>query len=277
MKDGTLYPRVTNDLLRFGNQERDGGYVIPENVILRTNSIITLGVGPEWTFEVDMSRRSEIRSIDTYDGSVSRFTFLRRCLDHLLKVPGQMLMLDFKNARTSIRRSIQRLRKHMAFGRFLANEKIRHHVLFVGSTTADGYISLEDILWDHVSGTEAGQHSLFLKMDIENAEWPLLGSLQRHAELFSGIAIEFHKLDDPAHVRKLEAFMKGMRDQDFEVVFVAPNNGSGMSPLMPGISNTLEITLAYRPYCDFSDLDYGSFTHLIRRNDPYMSEIRLFN
>ena len=47
-----LRPVKTPNLVRIG-RKGDGGYVVDSKVIKETNLLITFGLGPDWSFELD--------------------------------------------------------------------------------------------------------------------------------------------------------------------------------------------------------------------------------
>ena len=47
-----LKPKHEYDLIRLGG-DYDGGYLVEKNSIENSKSLITLGLGYEWTFEKD--------------------------------------------------------------------------------------------------------------------------------------------------------------------------------------------------------------------------------
>ena len=47
-----LKPIKTSNLIRFGGK-LDGGYVVDLEIVKKCNNLITLGLGPNWSFELD--------------------------------------------------------------------------------------------------------------------------------------------------------------------------------------------------------------------------------
>ena len=47
-----LRPIKNENLVRLG-RNADGGYVVDKNVVENTNHLVTFGLGPDWSFELD--------------------------------------------------------------------------------------------------------------------------------------------------------------------------------------------------------------------------------
>ena len=71
-----MSPYIIKHLIRLGNKG-DGGYVIPKKLIKETESLISLGISNDWSFEEDFKKKHPNLIIHAYDHSISRRTFLR--------------------------------------------------------------------------------------------------------------------------------------------------------------------------------------------------------
>ena len=47
-----LKPIRNNNLIRLG-RKADGGYVVDKSIVLNTDYLVTFGLGPDWSFELD--------------------------------------------------------------------------------------------------------------------------------------------------------------------------------------------------------------------------------
>jgi hypothetical protein len=70
------HPIELNDLVRIGN-EYDGGYILSERQIERTDTILSFGVRDDWTFEEDFAKRKNVK-IYSYDYSTKDLPFAAR-------------------------------------------------------------------------------------------------------------------------------------------------------------------------------------------------------
>ena len=54
-----LRPIKNENLVRLG-RNADGGYVVDKNVVENTNHLVTFGLGPDWSFELDYIKLNNI-------------------------------------------------------------------------------------------------------------------------------------------------------------------------------------------------------------------------
>ena len=52
-----LKPIKNTNLIRLG-RDRDGGYIIDERIVKNTNYLVTFGMGPDWSFELDYIKKN---------------------------------------------------------------------------------------------------------------------------------------------------------------------------------------------------------------------------
>ena len=64
-----LKPIKTPNLIRFGGK-LDGGYVVDLEIVKKCNTLITFGLGPDWSFELDyIKKNKEILLISNEQGA----------------------------------------------------------------------------------------------------------------------------------------------------------------------------------------------------------------
>jgi hypothetical protein len=79
-----LQPHALPDLVRIG-RENDGGYLIPERVISKTDVLIGLGIEADWSFEQDFLSRNPRTVLAAVDESVGTYQFLRRSAANVIR------------------------------------------------------------------------------------------------------------------------------------------------------------------------------------------------
>lgn len=79
-----------------------------------------------------------------------------------------------------------------------------------------GFVSLEDAL--QIAKFEK---DVFLKIDIEGAEYRILDQIVENRDKLSGLVMEFHDID--IHEEKIGSFLDAMKE-DFVLVHFHPNN-----------------------------------------------------
>ena len=228
------HPIELNDLVRIGN-EHDGGYIVSRRQIEKTDIVLSFGIRDDWTFEDDFSKRKDVK-VYSYDYSTKDLPFL-----------SNKFTIKFVNAFLGTGYSILRLRpnriKHYLgtfqrakdFYNFFDGKK-RHFVpKFIGQYDDEQNISFETI-FNELGDTE--DMSIFLKMDIECAEYSTLPKLIPFLDKLNGMAIEFHDLT------RMAMEFDELLDKFFTKFYVAHIHGCNFAGLIENTSipSCLEMT-----------------------------------
>ena len=72
-----LKPIRNKNLIRLG-RKADGGYVVDKKVVESTNFLITFGLGPDWSFELDFIKSNKQIKIFMYDYLLVAFLTLKK-------------------------------------------------------------------------------------------------------------------------------------------------------------------------------------------------------
>ena len=234
-----IRPLPIRELVRIGDRN-DGGYVIPRVCLALTTTLVSLGLGHNWSFDDEFAATSHAYVIGV-DGSVTTWSFLRRSLQKFRHGVGYLFTLHPRTARERLVRAMHLVRWAR---RFHACTDAHGRILrrLVSSRTGDDYITVAGVLGDR----DRRDGSLFLKMDIEGSEYDVLPDILERAASFNGLAIEFHDLDT-----KGEAFSDGVRAllKAFVIVHAHGNNNAGViaGSTLP---RTLELTFLHRMLLD---------------------------
>lgn len=182
----TLKIRQVGGLVRLG-RDGDGGYLVSKDDVQRSNVLISLGISNDWSFERDFFSRSNI-PILAFDGSVTGLKILKNVFKNL------MTFYRIKRLFSSIFNFIDFLLFFRGQKRFISK--------YVGlkAVDCDNYVGLDEILESVDYGT------IFLKIDIEGAEYRCLEILQNFEMRISGLVIEFHDCD--LHLASIERFVE---------------------------------------------------------------------
>ena len=76
-------PYKCKKLIRLG-KNNDGGYVVEENSILKSKTLLSFGIDHDWSFEEDFYNKNKC-VVHSYDGSVGPLFFLRKIFIFLRK------------------------------------------------------------------------------------------------------------------------------------------------------------------------------------------------
>ena len=217
-----LRPVVVEDLERVGNLA-DGGYVMTLPVIANVDSLLSLGLGENWSFESTFSQINRRASIEIYDNTVSFFFFVRKSLNGVLK------LLLFKESGASVKARFCRLLNYFSF--WYRNPKNTHHQVRISRETFQQ--ALSRIPTESVIG---------LKIDIEGSEWEILEQIIKHQSRFGFILIEIHDFD--LHVQQLKNFLDQL-SRRLVLSHLHANNFEGLG--QNGFPKVFEITLLRDP------------------------------
>ena len=105
-----------------------------------------------------------------------------------------------------------------------------------------------DLILNKLEGT------IFLKMDIEGAEYDLIPYIAKAQNLI-GIVIEFHTLDSEQRRKQLEYAIEYL--QHFKIVHIHANNFGGVGT--DNLPHTLEISFLRKDLCNSNEKRYNSY------------------
>lgn len=181
------HPIELNDLVRIGN-EYDGGYILSERQIERTDTVLSFGVRDDWTFEEDFAKRKNVK-IYSYDYSTKDLPFAsRKFVRTYVAIIYNLLRLRCSKAKNHLKQ----FRLSKEFYRFFDNKNGRYFIpKFIGQYDDEQNTCFETV-FKGLGDIE--DMSIFLKMDIEGGEYLCLPQLLPFLNKLNGMAIEFHNL-----------------------------------------------------------------------------------
>jgi hypothetical protein len=226
---GFLNPIVIDDLKRCGHAD-DGGYLLPASRLGEIDAMVSFGISSNWTLEEDVARQRPDLVIQGYDHTVGRKRFAERIMLEI----GKMFFLQSNPAKV-----MASIRTYRAYRKFFRNS--RQHF---GQRIYNRADSGMDATIDLVFGRIPGKSHVFLKMDIEGAEYRVIPQILKYASRIDLMAIEFHDTDPLRDV-----FVKQVREllADFEIVHLHGNNFGAVAE--DGLPDFLEMTLVNRRFC----------------------------
>jgi len=196
-----LCPVNTPDLIRLGGH-MDGGYLVPRGVVEQSQALLSLGLGDDWTFDEDWHTLKPNDAIHMYDASVSKESLAVR-----------------------INRSVRgHLNLSEMYEQFFQDNRchIKQHI------GPDNFANALEQL---------GNKNIFIKMDIENAEYGLIDLIAEKHQLITGIAMEWHGCNN-RNQRWKDAVTK--LQQYYDIVHLHGNNHVKIDA--DGIFSCMELT-----------------------------------
>ncbi len=230
MIPGYLKPKKEYDLIRLG-QDYDGGYLVEKESIAKSNALLTLGLGYDWSFEKDYSKKYK-KLIFCYDHTVNYSGIKKLCR----KFIGSYFFRIFKPKYFLKRNFFKILYKNIFLYRdykIFFSKNAQHIEKRIGS--GKGGITLNEILTAKIDTSP-----IFLKIDIEGSEYRIFNEIIENQKIFSGIAIELHDVD--LHLDKIKNFIENL---DLELVHIHPQNPAFVTS--ENIPTQLELTFAKNP------------------------------
>lgn len=208
--------------------------MVPLEVVLSSETLLSFGLSRDWSFEEDFVRIAGGRVVHGYDHTVSMQVFLLELIDVFPK-----LFLFQKGLRSLL----TRVGVVLSYRRFFVSKKNGSHIHFkeriVGGGGSNDQSACLSKVFDRVKTTGL----IFMKMDIEGAEYDVLREIKPYVSRLAGLVIEFHetgfrRTDFVAVLTELLC--------DFSIVHFHANNCADFGPDHFPLS--VEITLVNREH-----------------------------
>ncbi len=220
-------PVKTNDLIRVG-RDRDGGYVMNERSINLTKYLIGLGISTDWSFEKDFKQKNKSLEIFAFDFSISYKDFIRTGKESLKRI---FKPKEFRNLKTKEEKikfffyPFFYFKTALSFNSFFKPSK--KNTFFkkgLDKTAHDVFINTDEMFSMIFKNKLPQPDSVFMKIDIERAEYAILPDVLKYAKYINGMVIEIHDLKN--YWSTYESTMS-MVMKDYDVVHVHGNNFAG--------------------------------------------------
>lgn len=136
--------------------------------------------------------------------------------------------------------------------------------IMIAAHPGAGCATLNELVAAHDKG--ANSPNIFLKMDIEGYEWPVIEETDQHLlGRFTQIACEMHLFEHLPSLEFRQGFYRSLRklNLSYAPIHIHANNHAGYS-IVAGvpIANVLEVTWANRSIYSFRDTEEVFPTHL---------------
>tara|TARA_S200000501_G_C20619470_1_gene653949 strand:- start:31 stop:834 length:804 start_codon:yes stop_codon:yes gene_type:complete len=201
-----LIPYKVKKLIRFG-RKFDGGYVVCSDAIKEIDNLITLGVGDDISFEMDLEKNNSLKKVHMYDYTVNHFLFIKIIFKYLRR------LITF---RTKINNFTYSIKNYFNFIRFNNKENVFLYKQKVVDEVKDKIdINLNDIL-----GRIKSDKNL-LKLDIEGNEYSIINQINQNSSNIKMLIIEFHFIGS-----KKNLFITSVKKllDNFDIIHIHANN-----------------------------------------------------
>jgi hypothetical protein len=248
----TIQPLKLNDEIRIGSSN-DGGYVVPERVLVGSKTLLSFGYGHDFLFEKEFLKYGRGNRAFLFDKSITLTSLIVGLLKSFYaKIRGLPTNLAWY---FHCLLNYMGLRLHRRL-KYFPRELVRYKVNRYQSSLISS-LSLIDM-----------QEESILKMDIEGAEYSVLDSIDLLRE-FRSLVVEFHFVAErTSHFQHLIQDLK----KHFCITHVHINNNS---KVLLGIPNVLEITFVNKTLVEefeMNNLKLRLPTSLDRPCNPSIAE-----
>ena len=162
-------------LVRRGSTN-DGGYLIPADISAKF--LISLGLGDDWKFELDLIKHKQVSKFIVFDHSVTLLNLLRILLNRKRKI------------KAFIYRAIVLIRYFRDFT-FLRKKHVKKKITKYGSNENSSEINLNEIFKEFVVDSKS---TIILKIDIEGSEFDIIEQVIEFSSQTLVLIIEFHEI-----------------------------------------------------------------------------------
>lgn len=211
--------RTARDLIRLG-QDHDGGYIVSQSDVKKSDVLVSLGIGNDWSFEIDFINIKKV-PIYAYDGFVNQKVYLKNILKRFLTF-------------YKFNQLLESIKIYFSYLKFFRGE-IQHIKKVVSSEDNEIFniISLDSII------EIADKKNIFFSIDIEGFEYRIFDTLIAKQDQICGLVIEIHDCD--LHLDKIKSFIE---DFSLPLVHIHANNGSNIFKKKDNIPQILELTFS---------------------------------
>lgn len=220
MELNELQPLRIGEMVRVGDKE-DGGYVIPNYFRDSRLTLISIGLGDNWSFE-NQGKGIFFDRFISIDHTVSFSSIVGRLLNRILT-----RNINLSNCLYFIKLIAQYLKTF----KILRNSHIRKKLVSSNNKKVKNEITLDECF------SITGDKNVILKIDIEGDEYKIIEDVFRYTEKIELFIIEFHFTERQLHdfstaISRLKEF--------FLLAHTHANNFDFVS--VNGIPNTVELT-----------------------------------
>jgi hypothetical protein len=237
-----LRPVIDESMIRIGNSS-DGGYAMSRNALVKTERVLSLGLGENWSFEEALAASKPGINIEVYDHTVTFHYFLKKSIKGIIK------LILLQESLANVKARFYRLNSYLHF--WIKKDSHKHHKYRVTKS------SFSSILEKYDQNSNIG-----LKVDIEGSEWEILSQISSRQESFSFVILEIH--DFETREEELKIFIERL-SKNFYLAHLHANNFSGVGK--NGFPLVFELTFL-RKFSNSSPNQLRSFLPVFGLDSP---------
>lgn len=226
-----LRPVKNNNLIRLGAKE-DGGYVVDKKIVEKCKTLISFGLGPDWSFELDYKKINSSAEIFMYDYTASSLPYIKQILKYLKR------FCTFRANYSAVKSRVSYFFSYLSF------IKAKHVIFFKEKITYPA-IDLDETDIEKVFSRIHRDEKVMLKCDIEGSEFDIINQIVSYANRIDMMVFEFHWLD-----RNEKRFSSAINQiqTNFDIIHIHGNNHC--EQLSTGLPIALEVTFLNKKFRD---------------------------
>lgn len=234
-------PKRNYELFRYG-KNNDGGYLIGNKTLKKTNNLISIGINDDWSFEYDIKNNFPEIKIFCFDDILDKKYLIKRVIN-------QLIFIIFNWNLSLLTKYICDLNKFKFFKK---------------KTVLLKKIRIFDKL-KIISNSKL--NNILLKIDIEGSEYRILKDIIKYQKKLNGLIIEFHDID--LHKEKIKRFIEKL---DMKITHIHPNNFGQIDKN----KNPVVIELTFERYPVVIGKELMIPNKMDMKNDKYSKDIKLY-
>ncbi len=254
-----LKPIINQNLIRIG-EKFDGGYIVDSQIIKNSNILVSLGLGSNWSFELDYLKLNN-NKIHIYDHTTSSWPYIKDVVKYFRR------LMTFK---TTYKGFKIRLDNYLNFKMFLNLDNVFFFKEKITYPAIDKKNSDIEKIFSRINNKD----NIIIKCDIEGSEFEIIDQIIKFADRIDMIIFEFHWINKSNNE---EIFIQSIQKlkKCFEIIHIHGNNFVNKSE--SGLPIVLEMTLFNNKYkpdkieyvynFPIKDLDYP--------NNPYEKDVEI--
>ena len=193
-----LKPIKTPNLIRLG-EKLDGGYVVDFEIIKKCNNLITLGLGPNWSFELDYLRKNKKNKVHIYDHTVSSYPYIKAIGKYYRR------LITF---RTTFGGFTTRVKNFYNYKKFLYSKNVNYFKENIAYPIKNKIDSDIEKVFSRINIGE----DVILKSDIEGSEYEIIDQILKFSNRINMLIFEFHWIYKADKTKYIGQFKDGKFD-----------------------------------------------------------------
>ena len=193
-----LKPIKTPNLIRFGGK-LDGGYVVDLEIVKKCNNLITLGLGPNWSFELDYLNKNKKNKVHIYDHKVSSYPYIKAIGKYFRR------LITF---RTTFEGFTTRVKNFYNFKKFLYSKDINFFKECIAYPIKKKIDADIEKVFSRINIGE----DVILKSDIEGSEYEIIDQILKFSNRINMLIFEFHWIYKADKTKYIGQFKDGKFD-----------------------------------------------------------------